>query len=177
MIRKPQNNPIRLSLFSLLTTGLILLPLMFLPLKQIIFLSQSDEIRKLDSGSARLEKMVFTAQEFANLNFTRSQSEFIYRGNMYDVHSITRSDNEVEVLVLWDCAETSMLQAFQNQGDSFGASSRGTMHTVFLPYFCIQVFHPVFSASENERTDNQFVILNYKEPAFLIGSPPPELLS
>jgi len=165
----------RIRLFSLLTSGLILLPLMFLPLKQIIFLSQTAEIRKLDSGSDRLERIVFTAQEFAGLDFTRGQSEFIYRGNMYDVHSITRSGDRVEVVVLWDRAETSVLQAFQPPVDSFDFNRDGHVSAVFMPYFCIQAFRPVFFESENKRAKNLSVIINYKDPAFHPCSPPPEL--
>lgn len=170
-------NKLKIRLISLIVTSLLLLPLLIQPLRQMIFLSQSGEIRKLDSKSDKLEKMVFTANAFARLNFTRGQNEFIYRGNMYDVHSITKSDNQVVVMVLWDTVESTMLQAFQMQDKVDGSALPGGTGIGFMPYFHVNPFNPNFQIFVFYQTDYQNINLIYSDPGFRICSPPPELLT
>jgi hypothetical protein len=150
---------------------------MFLPVKQIIFLSQSGQIRLLEPNNGVLEKMVFTAQAFSRLNFTRNQHEFIYRGNMYDVHTISKSGNQVVVLALWDKIESHMLLAFQNPGKSPGLAYPGATGVGFMPYFHVDAFRHDFHAPAICQIFTSAVQLNYSDPWFRIGSPPPELLA
>ena len=177
MRKVPLYNKLKIRLISLIVTSLLLLPLLVQPLRQMIFLSQSGEIRKLDSNSGKLEKMVFTANAFARLSFTRGQNEFIYRGNMYDVHSITKSGNQVVVLVLWDTFESTMLQAFQRQDKADGSALPGVTEIGFMPYFHVDPFNPDFQTFAFYQTGYQNINLIYSDPGSRICSPPPELLT
>lgn len=177
MQRKPLNIHLPVRLISLLAVCLLLLPLLFLPLKQVIFFSQSAEIRKMEPNSGKLEKMVFTASAFSRLVFTRDQREFIYRGNMYDVHSITRSGSVVEVLALWDAAESGMMLAFQAQDETGGPAGPAAGQVGFMPYFQVNSLHPGFQVTENQEIGYHDIPLMYSDPHFRIPSPPPELLT
>jgi hypothetical protein len=143
----------------------------------MIFLSQSGEIRKLDSNSGKLEKMIFTANAFSRLTFTRGQREFIYRGNMYDVHSITKSGNQVVVMVLWDTVESTMLQAFQTQDKADGSDMPGITEVGFMPYFHVDPFSPDFQTGAFDQADFNNIQSIYSDPFSRICSPPPELLT
>jgi hypothetical protein len=156
---------------------ILLLPLMALPLRHLIFLSQSGVIRSIESDNSRLEKMVFTAEAFSRLNFTRSQHEFMYRGNMYDVHSITKSGSQVTILALWDSAESLMLYAFQNQYNNDGTACPGAIRIGFLPYFQVDPFRPGFRDSIMKQADCLIIASCYSDPFIRISSPPPELLT
>lgn len=162
-------------LVSLLATALLMLPLMLFPLRQMIYLSQAVEIRRLDSGSGQLEKMVFTAEAFARLNFTRANREFSYQGNMYDVHSIVRSDTRVIVLAIWDKPESRMLQAFQSGYATDSPTLPEVSGLGFMPYFQVGAFRPVYQPGLMERAECQLVSLIYSDPCFLPAIRPPEL--
>jgi len=177
MRRNPSHNQLPVKLLSMLATGLLLLPLVFLPVRHLIFFSQSAEIRMLDANSDKLERMVFTADEYSRLNFTRARSEFVYRGNMYDVHSISVSGNQVVVTVLWDAPESGILLAFQDQDTTDGSALPGVTEVGFMPYFCVGPFLADFKAPAPDPVDGQNVKLNYSDPDYRICSPPPELLA
>ena len=177
MRRNQLSDKLPARLLSLLATVLLLLPLMIYPLRQMIFMSQSGEIRKLDSNSGKLEKMVFTANAFSRLNFTRGQREFIYRSNMYDVHSITKSGNQVVVMALWDFAESGILLAFQNQEKVDGSSVPVVTEVGFMPYFHVDPFNPDFQTVGFYQADYKDIHLIYSDPGSRICSPPPELLT
>jgi hypothetical protein len=53
-------------------------------------MKNSGDLRQMSAESARLERLIFTAEEFAALKFVRPGREFVYLGNQYDVHSISR---------------------------------------------------------------------------------------
>jgi hypothetical protein len=177
MRRKPFHIHLPVKLLSMLSTGLLLLPLVFLPIRNRIFFSQSAEILRLDASSEKLEKMVFTADEYSRLNFTRAQREFVYRGNMYDVHSTSKSGNQVVVTVLWDAPESRMLLAFQTHDKTDGSALPGVTEVGFMPYFCVDPFSPDFQALSSDQVDHQYVKLMYADPDYRICSPPPELLA
>lgn len=155
----------------------LLLPLMVLPVQHMIFLSKSGEISRMETNAGRLEKMLFTANAFSHLNFTRSQREFIYRGNMYDIHSITRTGDQVVVLVLWDQLESSILQASQVQDKQEGSPPNVLANVGFMPYFYLDPFNPRFFDCSSDIPCNQSITVIYSDPVCRIPSPPPEILS
>ncbi|TSA39185.1 MAG: hypothetical protein D4R64_00590 [Porphyromonadaceae bacterium] len=164
-------------LIGLLITGLLLLPLMIYPLRQMIFLSQSCEIRKLESNSGKLEKLIFTSDAFSQLIFERGRREFLYRGNMYDVHSITRAGDQVVVLALRDTRESRLLLAFQNQEKTDGSAVQVVTKVGFMPYFRMDPFMPDFQIATIYQVTYQNINLIYSDPCSRICSPPPELLT
>ena len=87
-MRKPNTKPA--FFLSLAILAILLLPLLFYPVRQVIFLSQMSLIRNLDAGSERMEKLVFTPDEFSRLEFGQEGRELRYRGSMYDIKSIAR---------------------------------------------------------------------------------------
>lgn len=174
MRKNPLHRKIPFRLLSMLAAGLLLLPLMFIPMRQLFFFSQSAEIRILESNSEKLEKMVFTSDAFSRLTFTRDQREFIYRGNMYDVHSITRWGNQVTVLALWDAPESGMMQAFQTQENPGGSTTPEVMRVGFMPYFLVETFCPDFRSCTNDLADYHDIRFLYSDPLARICSPPPE---
>lgn len=177
MRRNPLYDQLPAKLLSLLATCLLLLPLMFLPLRQIIFLSQSGEIRKLESNSGKLERMVFTADAFSRLIFERDRREFLYQGNMYDVHSITRAGAQVVILALRDTLESRLLQAFQHQEKTDGSAVTAITKVGFIPYFCVDTFSPDFQIANFDQVNYQNIHLIYSDPWSRICSPPPKLLT
>ena len=177
MRRNPLNHQLPARLLSLLATGLLLLPLMIYPLRQMIFLSQSGEIRKLESNSGKLEKLVFTADAFSRLNFERDRREFLYKGNMYDVHSITGAGDQVVVLALRDTRESRLLLAFQNQEKTDGSAGTAVTKVGFMPYFCVDTFSPDFQTAAFDLADYPNIQLIWSDPCSRICSPPPELLT
>jgi hypothetical protein len=181
MRRNPLNEKLNAGPRRLMTTGLLLLilmPLLFLlPLRQIIFLSQTGEMRRMVSNDSELEKMIFTSDAFSRLNFLRDQREFIYRGNQYDVYSITKSGNQVVVLALWDTIESAMLQAYQTYGAQDYSRESDASTASFMPYFRVDHFCPDFKIASMNRVDFHAIFLIYSNPYLCIGSPPPELLT
>ena len=59
-----------------------------------------------------LSTLVFTPNEYALLEWEH-EKEFKWQGNMYDVESICKSENEVEVLVFKDLAEDKLIKFFR----------------------------------------------------------------
>jgi len=152
-----------------------MLPLLVLPVRQMIFLSQSRLIQTIDSTSGRLERMVFTVHDFERLNFTRADREFIYNGNMYDVHSILKSGEQIIVIAIWDKPETDLLMAFQSHDDTCKPMP-GTVKIGFLPYF--HLIPDCYNIQVNRPVLCQFGIAlqKYADPFMGNSYPPPELL-
>ncbi|MFA6127526.1 MAG: hypothetical protein WC699_09485 [Bacteroidales bacterium] len=162
---------------SLVSTLMLLIPLIIFPVRQVIFSVQTGRIKHLETTSGKLEKMVFSVKEFDRLNFTRSEREFIYDGNMFDVHSITRSGNHVVVLALWDKQDTGILLACQNEESRKGSAMPAITAAGFMPYFCMDTFRPDFRQSWPAPSHYPGDFLNYSDPYALICSPPPESLT
>jgi hypothetical protein len=174
MAKDPLHRKILVWLATLFITAVLVFPLLVLPLRQLIFIRQSGEMRKLDATSDKLEKMVFSAEAFSQLCFTRKDREFIFRGNMYDIRSVSKSGNQVVVLALWDVRESIMLQAFQSQDKPIGPNAPGASKVGFMPYFLVRDFHPDFRTDKPDKGICGFAPFTYTDPCCRMSSPPPE---
>jgi hypothetical protein len=164
------------SVVSILIMLPLLLPPLLIPVRQAIFLQQSAEIRNLGPLNDRLERIILTAGEFKDLNFTRQRSEFEYRGNMYDVHSIVASGNRYVITVLWDKAESAMLLADCHQTDSDFSGSTPPC-TAFMPYFFSGRAEQGFNTGMFKSELIIFISRYYNDPDLQDHYPPPELLT
>lgn len=168
-------NYLKVRMISLAVVVILILPLMLTPIRQLIFHSQTTLIRTMEAESGKLEKMVFTTGAFSRLNFTRSQREFLYQGNMYDIHSIKRSGSQVIVLVLWDKPESGLTEGLQYTDSYSTTTAQGTTNIGFLPYFRNDLFRPGFQDLLTGVLEYQNINRSYAEPDILICAPPPEL--
>lgn len=168
---------IALRLMCLPVLALLLMPVILHPFRQIIFLSRSVVLHNLDSQSEKLQRMVFTCDEFAALNFIRPGEEFVYRGNQYDVQSITRSGNHVIVKALWDKMETSILNVMSSQVQKNELSAPATAGLGFMPYFHVSGFHPDFDLCNFYRIEYQDIKSIWTDPCIQVCFPPPEFLT
>ncbi len=162
---------------AILSAGLLLFPLLLLPVRPLIFKSQSARIHELELTSDKLQRMVFTVEEFSQLNFIRPEREFVYRGNQYDVYSIQESGDRVIVLALWDSVETRFLETFQVQQNTDGTSVPAFGNMSFMPYFQVGLFSPDLPSGSAEIYPGKYLSVLYSNPYPGIGSPPPELLT
>lgn len=176
MSRNPLCHNLPARLFCLLSTGLLLLPLMFIPARHLIFLSQSAEIRRLQPQSEKLEKLVFTPQTFARLEFERDRREFQFQGEMYDVHSITTENDQVIVLALKDTRESGLLRIFQDHQNSNNPARPQLKEIGFMPYFRISGFSPDFARPPDHPVYYTNIRLIWSDPCLRICSPPPEIV-
>ncbi len=176
MTRSRLSNKLPIILMSVLVAGLLVLPLSFSLIRQIVFLSKQGEMSKLESGSQKLERMVFTVNDYSRLNFTRPEREFAYRGNMYDIHSITRWGDQVVVLVLWDKTESNLLLADEPGESSAWSKMPGSAKLGFMPYFFAEGLLPDFMSPFLSQNSYQDFVSGYIEPFSRICSPPPEPL-
>jgi hypothetical protein len=162
------------SAIALLT---IIFPLLVQPLRQMIFHAQSNVICTMEPASGKLEKMVFTAEEFSRLNFTRPQKEFVYLDNMYDVQSITISGDRVVVIALWDVPESQMLLAIEMNEKIDHSMTTSAGHIDFLPWFRTDFRGPVPLSGLTGPRDFQWIPVLYINPFRNIPALPPEFLS
>ncbi len=176
MRRVQLNNHLPVRTISLVAIIMLMLPLLILPVRQMIFFSNTSEVRKMEPDNEKLEKMVFTANAFSRLTFTRSHREFIYRGNMYDVHSIVKSGSQVVVYALWDKPESGLLLAF-HEPDTQNGTTAVNFRVGFVPYFYVDLFEPGFITDPPVQIPSQIIRESYSNPYLGIFSPPPELLT
>jgi hypothetical protein len=164
-------------LISLLAILTLVFPLFVQPLRQLIFHAHSNIIRTLEPADGKLEKLVFTTEEFSRLNFTRPRKEFVYLDNMYDVQSITVSGNHVVVLALWDATESQMLLAMESNGKIDHSMTTSAGHIDFLPWFGSDRRdpHPVIPPSA--PVVYRWIPVLYISPGGVIPALPPEFLS
>jgi len=127
--------------------------------------------RQLEKRDSRIE-LVFTKKAYAQLDWTRREKEFRYKGKMYDVASVKIVGGKVLVSCLFDNEETGLrkkLEAFfsplsdKNQPLRRGVkviSQKYVVHVfkVFnrFPYFLPFSFKPYFfslSVFEKEMAD------------------------
>jgi hypothetical protein len=167
---------ILIRLVSLISIGLLFMPLVLLPLREIIFLHRSVELRKMESRSERLEEMIFTPEEYSGLEFERDGREFRYRGNMYDIHSVEKSDTRIVVLAFLDSHETKLIKAFQNQKGVDGAMTSGGLRMGFLAYFQIEFYHLDIQAIPTDHSEIRYIQSIYSDPGHKICSPPPRIV-
>jgi len=158
---------------SLVSIALVFLPLVFLPLREIIFFQRSIELRKMESKSEKLEEIIFTPEEYSSLEFERDGREFRYRGNMYDIHSVEKTDTRIVLVAYLDSHETKLIKAFQDHKDSDGAMASGGMRIGFLAYFQIELFHLNFQTFSTDKSEIRYIQSIYSDPGHKICSPPP----
>jgi len=170
-MRKPNTKPA--VLLSLAILAILLLPLLFYPMRQVIFLSQMSLIRNLDAGSERMEKLVFTPDEFSRLEFGQEGRELRYRGSMYDIKSIARAEGQVIVLALRDHRETRLLSAFRHQDKEKKPATPATLRICFIPYFCCAVASPDLRPAAATLLNVFFIPDLYTGPAIRVLAPPP----
>jgi hypothetical protein len=162
---------------GLVVAGIILLPLMLFPLRQINFIFQSSELKKIDVTSEKLEILNFPESEFSQIAFEKNGREFRYQGKMYDVHSISRSGDHFVILALKDTRELRLLLAFQQKDSNTGSDRPATPRLGFMPYFAVDVFSPDLQTNEPTQLYVSYLAERYLEPGFRSTSPPPELLT
>lgn len=177
MSRKSIGRKFYTGLLSLLVLALLTLPLMVQPARQLIFLKNSGDLRHMSAESARLERLIFTADEFAALKFVRPGREFVYLGNQYDVFSITRSGNQVLVTALWDSAETSILKVLALHDSQNDSTQPGVSKFGFMPYFSIDPFRVSFCQPRPLLSYSLLCLPVYKSLSLPVFTPPPELLT
>jgi hypothetical protein len=105
-----------------------------------------------------LSTLVFTPNEYALLEWEH-EKEFKWQGNMYDVESICKSENEVEVLVFKDLAEDKLIKFFRKGIKStFGKGENGKEQALLVGLWFKSLYLP-----PNEMCFNQTLSKN-KEP-------------
>jgi hypothetical protein len=140
-------------------------------------MKNSGDLRQMSAESARLERLIFTAEEFAALKFVRPGREFVYLGNQYDVHSISRSGNQVVVTALWDSVETTMLKALALHEGRNDSTQPGVSKFGFMPYFSIDPFRVSFCQPRPLLSYSLLCLPVYKSLSLPVFTPPPELLT
>ncbi len=176
MNRNITRQKISFTIISIVALALLMLPLLVQPIRQVIFLTKSGEIRRMKPDSSKLERMVFTAGEFAALKFVRQNREFVYHGNQYDVHSITRSGSVVVVVALWDTMETRLLIAMAPHDKQNDVTSPDSTKFGFMPYFSIDTFRVSFCQPRPLLSYRLFCLKVFNSLSLPVFTPPPELL-
>ena len=177
MNRNSTHHKTSVTLISIVVLAFLVLPLLVQPMRQVIFLSKSGEIHRMKPDSSKLERMVFTAEEFAALKFVRQNREFVFQGNQYDVHTITRSGNTVVVVALWDTLETRILKAMAPHDKQNDTTTPGWTKFGFMPYFSIDPFRLSFCQRRPLLSYRLFCLKVFKSLSLPVFTPPPELLT
>ncbi|MFH0761281.1 MAG: hypothetical protein V2A67_07230 [Bacteroidota bacterium] len=164
-------------LVSLAILAILMLPMLFFPMRQVIFLSQMTIIRNLDAGSQKIEKLIFTKDQYSRLDFGKEGREFRFNGSMYDIHSMEQSGDRIIVLALRDPRETSLLEVFGHQDLSGKATGPVPVKMGFLPYFRVDPCRPDFRTDRLPQPATTYITQKWSDPFTLIFSPPPELLT
>jgi len=162
---------------SLAILAILMLPMLFSPMRQVIFLSQMKIIRNLDSGSKHIEKLIFTEDQYGRLDFEKEGREFRFNGFMYDIHSIERLSGRIIVLALRDHRETRLLKVFGHPDTSEKATGPVPVKICFLPYFLVDPCPMDFRKDSLQKPSVAYYIWSWSDPCTLIFSPPPELLT
>lgn len=126
---------------------------------------------EVKSARAKAIVLVFSKEEFQQLKWTETDTEFEKDGKMYDVANIVSSGDRVEVYCQNDLLEDMLLSYFR----IFGGKEKGN----FMPN--VQFIQPLsdFSFSEDENCssiNNQLTIL-YCSVLSDLATPPPRSFS
>ncbi len=113
--------------------ALQLIPALYQPIHQLIFLKQQEALFKLDERNPSLESLKMTREMFSNLQ--EEEKEITWNGKRYDIKSIQYHDGIVELIIKHDSLETQLKSIVSIiQGQKSGDPSC-VSHSAFFAFF------------------------------------------
>lgn len=113
--------------------ALQVMPALYQPIHQLIFLKQQESLFKLDEKNPGLESLKMTREMFSNLQ--EEEKEISWNGKRYDIKSIQYHDGIVELLVLQDSLETELKRIVSVLEGPTTSDSAYDSHSGFFAFF------------------------------------------
>jgi hypothetical protein len=172
------------TLTSFLLTALICINLfgfyaMFI-VRQTEVKEEMSESVNMPTSTNQREVISFTKTEFSQLYFNDDGKEFRLNGRLYDVVSIEKSGNKVNITVEYDSKETDLVEAFgglfsQQQGKDQNSSPLKTVISHFQQDY-ITLYNRIYSFNKLSFIGRCMVNNSYPSSSFVADNltPPPQ---
>jgi hypothetical protein len=159
---------------SLVFAGVILLPLMILPARQVIFIGQMEILSKIVSDSLQLTDLVFNKEEYHQLHFERNGRELFYNGSMFDIFSIDSTGSNYLIKALRDDKETRLFAGCKDLHENRAVNRAPVTGMPFMPYFPMIPFGLNLNCFQSGDPVGSEIAGNYLDPLLPVGAHPPK---